>query len=54
MITKLQFIDPERLDKEEGSGEAAWTSLGRRNRKNIASRLQVSGDRRKRHQESRH
>jgi hypothetical protein len=27
MITKLHFVDPERLDKEKGGGHT-WISLG--------------------------
>ena len=31
-LNNLQSIDPERLDREEGSGGDTWISLGRGNR----------------------
>lgn len=44
MITNLQSIDPEKLNKEEWSRGDTWISLGRKNRIKVTGRLGVSGD----------
>lgn len=43
MMIKLQSTDSERLGKEGGSRENAWSSLSRQNGKNFAEGLQAVG-----------
>lgn len=44
-MIKLQSTDSERLGKEGGSREDAWSSLGRQNGKKFAEGLQAVGKR---------
>lgn len=39
MMISLQFTGPQRLNKEEGSREHAWLSLGRRNKLDFGKEL---------------
>jgi hypothetical protein len=41
MITKLQFIDPERLGKKEKSGNYEWIFKERRNRMSFRGKLRT-------------